>query len=231
MELVSIKIRKQLLNALKLIKEERKLRSISDVIEFLLDLYLSKEYKISTLLADIKTKLQEVEYLLKEGSKEVVVSEKIPPSYHQEATTTSGTSDQITTTLPPEEESVTTTTTTELPPSVPTETPKRFSIYDYCVMDQSLKPKLEQIAKEAHEYGYDYEILKVKDDIYALVLKPNMRATFRIQDREFKLKEIMKRTLWIRKSDLLVLAFRALRTINIDIYSYGKKIATLRAPF
>ncbi|RLI19952.1 hypothetical protein DRO54_07300, partial [Candidatus Bathyarchaeota archaeon] len=83
----------------------------------------------------------------------------------------------------------------------------------------------------ALEYGYDYEILKIQDDIYALVLKPNMRAIFHIEGREFKLREIMKRTLWVRKSDLLVLAFRAPRTIAIDVFQFGKKIATLRAPF
>lgn len=230
-ELVSIKIRKQLVDSLKKLKSELHFRSISDVVQFLLEYHQKTRsiFNVEILLSQVKDLLSEIEGLLKKER----ITTKIPPK--------SGTEVVSTTKIPPKEEPI----TTQLPPSGLQEEevaqkegigPKeekvaQFSLYDYCVNDSALRPKLEQVAREALEYGYDYEVLKIQSNIYALILGPRISALFRIQDKVFRLKDVMKRTLWIRRGDFLVLAFRAPRTIHIDVFQFGKKIATLRAPF
>ncbi|RLI74999.1 hypothetical protein DRP04_13935, partial [Archaeoglobales archaeon] len=61
-ELVSIKIKKHLLKPLKELKEQWHLRSISDVIEFLLKYHkITQGVSVELLLSQVKELLQRIE--------------------------------------------------------------------------------------------------------------------------------------------------------------------------
>jgi len=210
-----IRVSQQIYELLLKIKEEKKLRSMDAVLQHLLS--SSKCYFCGVALGKNTHRLSDEIHLCETCYKKLQQVIRLLDVTGLQKVTLSGPKEQVGAQkegIGPKEEPV-----------------AQFSLYDYCVLDQNLKPKLEQVAREAQEYNYDYEILKLQDDIYVLILKPEMRATFRIENKEFRLRALMKRTLWLRKSDLLVLAFRAPRTIHIDVFQFGKKIATLRAPF
>ena len=228
MDLVSIKIKKHILDGLKLLKSELKKRSISDVIEFLLDFYLTnkKAREVSYLLSDIKTRLDRVIYIITtKSSKTPEITTNISPTIPQEVknTTQSSNIQENTTYLPP-------TNTTEIPPSVPTEALTNR----YVVRDLELRDKLNNILSTFLLSSLEYEIYLVDQEkkIYALALRntnTKYSALFipKGEKQGFWLGDIIKKTLNIRTETSIILAIKATTKLTIKIYdAYAQKFVS-----